>query len=140
MRDQNLPAFYVLSPERPELSDDENAGRVAFMATQLINAGADVTPVKGRYCGHDEISFIVWDRKVQFADAIALRAMVLRLARTYKQQALLHVDTERRACLINADGDLIRKLGEWREIPASEARALSAFTQTPDGRFWRAGT
>lgn len=124
--------FTILSGDRADLPDDENAQRTEFLTRQLQNENIQTLPVRGRFAGTPEHSVLVFDTD-EYRDET-----VHRLANAYHQDSLLHVDANRRASLESLQDGTRTELGTFREVSASEAASLRAFTQTSDGRFFAA--
>lgn len=130
---QTFTAFMILSAERAGLSAAENAQRTAFLKRQLDSAGLDPMPVTGMYEGLAESSFLIWNDDPGTAETVS------RLAETYQQESVLHVDANREAYLTFTDGRTPLELGHWHAIsPTTAATEATSYTRTPDGRYFAA--
>lgn len=124
--------FTILSAERSDLPDEENAQRSAFLLRQLESENIAVIPVRGRFEGSPEHAVLVFDTDEYRDEAIH------RLARAYQQDSLLRVDANRQAYRESlSDGSYV-PLGTFREVSAAQAARLRAVTETSDGRFFAA--
>ena len=128
---RNIYAF--LSAERPQYSDEVNAGRHETLAQQLMARGFAVCEVKGCYEGVPERSWMI-DLRGEAPPLL----YVMELAKRYGQESVLVIDAEGQGWL-NYVGFAAREhLGEFRQA-ALPAEKLSAYTIMPDGTLWVCG-
>ena len=90
--------FFIISAERFNLTEEENAQRTTAMVATLLLEGADFLACQGVYKGTAERSFMVMDNGLQTAYLIA------RLAKAYEQESVLEV-RDLKATLVYFDGE-----------------------------------
>lgn len=129
--------FVILSAERSCYAEDVNQHRTDQLAVQIIARDHDSAPVLGCYENACERSFLLL---CEHGEDDAAYSDALRLARRYGQDAVLYVDANRHAVLINPkNGAITRSLGRWRQTTREEARGRGAYTRAADGAFYVCG-
>lgn len=79
-------------------------------------------PVEGCYKGKKENSFVV-------PASASTRQHVLGIAKEYKQESVLFLDTNRAGFLCYTDGRPDEFIGEWQKVSESEAFELDGYTK-----------
>lgn len=124
------PPFIILSAERPEWNRGENFERTQSLCALLDSIGLNYYPVTGSYKGRQENSFLV---HVHLDSYGAMH--VLRIARHFSQESVLHVNKEGLAVLLVPERGgvpgTVTPIGRW--IPISPEEALKRDGWTQDG-------
>lgn len=122
--------FTILSASRSELTAELNAERSDLLERQLAARDLSFKRVEGSYKGEREISFLV------LTPDDRAESLVLRLARRYGQESVLHVDANRYAALLFLHPDVggpdvssVSGVGFWRSAAQAEAESLEAYTR-----------
>lgn len=126
--------FVILSVELAGRGDMLNAQLTEFAARQLDNQFGEenVTRILGKYAGTAERSFVVF---LDDDPGEAGYSYLVKLARRYGQESILHVDANYRAELVyvgTAEQPAERRvyIGKWQEVPLAFAReSLPAYSE-----------
>ena len=115
----------ILSAEREELSGGENARRTLGLESVLEGAGLTFKPAKGFYKGSKENSFVVIIPSQAHIEGL------LKLAKSFNQESILHQDSNQIARLLYADGR-VEQLGKLVQVTKEVAQTLDGYTQMDD--------
>ncbi|MCI0557140.1 MAG: DUF3293 domain-containing protein [Nitrososphaera sp.] len=118
--DTSQTTLFILSAERPELSDEDNAARTSELDKQLSALVMPVVavPAKGVWNGQSEANFMA---RVPSGDDAAI-SLLRNLARSYGQDAVLEVQG-RHAWIVflnSQNGDVTEYAGRWRKSSKDE--------------------
>ncbi|MCI0561561.1 MAG: hypothetical protein MN733_23990 [Nitrososphaera sp.] len=105
----------LLSAERSDLSDNQNAQRTQALLHTLIALGFDYQEAEGQYEGWVEKPFAVRLYAPIEDDLVKLKRIAFNV---FLQDSILLVDTQDKASLLYNNGRE-QDLGNWVEIPGS---------------------
>lgn len=123
----------IISAERADLPADQNAWRTLRMRRDLDLDKRAYSEVDGCYKGVCEHAFMVLTPGGEGSD---VWDYLVRKARQWKQESLLHVDANGIASIYMVDTERWGCLGTMRVVDEATAKASNAFTRTQDGRYY----
>jgi hypothetical protein len=123
----------ILSAERAGLRPSQNEWRTTRLRRDLAMDGVAYSEADGCYSGTCERSFIVVTKGGEGSDDWGY---VVRKAREWHQESVLHVDANGYATLYFLETGKHEPLGSFQELPEAVAKQASAFTRTRDGRYF----
>lgn len=126
--------FLILSAERADWLRDANKGRTDMLREQLGARELKFREVEGCYNGKCETSFLIVAPRGELGPEYRL---VLQLARRYGQEAVLLVDANRAAHLVQLHGnhEHIHHIGRWEQIDSEQVHLELAYTRDPETSY-----
>ncbi|MCI0564675.1 MAG: hypothetical protein MN733_39915 [Nitrososphaera sp.] len=103
----------LLSAERSDVSDNQNAQRAQALLHTLIALGFDYQEAEGQYEGKEEKSFAVKLYPPIEEELDKLKRIAFNV---FLQDSILVVDTQDRASLLYNDGHSDVYFGNWTEL------------------------
>lgn len=133
---QLQPEFYILSGALAGDDEHDALAKTDTLAAYFETHNLAAMRVNGVYKNVAEPAVLVMQTQKSRGDDF--ERAVLRMARQYGQESVLHVTPERNAALIYCDGERREPLGRFREVDETEALRHDAYTEYC-GRFWVCG-
>jgi len=123
MKNNNITPIVILSAELASNNADQNEKLNRELGRVLSYRNESYKPVKGRFEGVDENSYVVVPKNKEGLNDL------IKLSELYNQQCVLYRDDTGRAWLCNSNGrDLI---GYFTQVPRSVAIKADAYTFDP---------
>jgi len=120
--------FVIFSVTQSSANFLENAKATGSMIDLLHDKGIPFKVVQGVYNGTNHVSFLVP------TCSVLSKRDIIQLLNHYKQEAILVVNSQRKASLVYLDprkNDLVGNkvsIGTWREVPESVAKNEESYT------------
>lgn len=112
--------FVILSACIQKANKTENRARMVELTAALKERGFNPTSVKGCYKGVEESALVVNSESI---------GCLLKHARYWNQESILHVDDDLNAWLFPTEGGTCESLlGRWTEVAESVAKEFNAWT------------
>lgn len=113
--------FAIISAELSHLGAEVNAERTKELQHALEVRGIGFKPLKGKYKGTTESSFIV-----------EMRSVVEDIAASFEQESILVLDPWNNAKLVFTNSEQVENIGKLIKVTSDEALALDAWSYRPD--------